>query len=104
MEIKIIKETENKLLARREIVANVLFEKATPTRKDIQKELAKKIKSAEELSIIKQIKTNFGEASAVVTAYVYSDKEIMTKTERKNLIEKHAGHEPKPEGEGEKTA
>lgn len=99
MDINIIEDKENKLLSRREIVGKINFEGKTPSRKDLQKEFAKKLKSDEKLTIINSVKTNFGDVSAKVTATVYSDEAVMKAIERKNLVEKHAGHEPKQEEE-----
>ena len=100
MEINISKQNNNDALSRIEATATIVFEKATPSRKDIQKEVAKKLKSKEELTIIKTVKTGFGEGKAVVSINAYNDETVMKRLERKNLIEKHAGHEPKKE-EGE---
>lgn len=100
MNITIDNKTKNPLLAREEVLATITFEgETTPSRKDIQQELAKKLKSTENTTIIKQIKTLFGSAQAKVTAYAYSDEKVMLITERKNLVEKHAGREPKEEKE-----
>jgi len=98
MNISISEQKENTILGRKEITATVLFEgNSTPNRKDIQKEIAKQIKSKEELTIINTIKTNFGEAKATISARAYNDEESMKAIERKNLVEKHAGHEAKEE-------
>ncbi len=98
MNITISEQKENKIFGRKEITATVLFEgNTTPTRKDIQKEISKAVKSKEELTIIETIKTNFGDAKATIIARAYDDEESMKAIERKNLIEKHSGHEPKEE-------
>lgn len=101
MDLTIKTQKENPLLSRKEIIAKVNFEGSTPKRKDIQAEVAKKAKLDDKLLIIKKIDTKFGECSAEVTAYAYSSEEIMLRNERKNLVEKHAGHEPKTEEEAE---
>ncbi|MGM5481531.1 MAG: 30S ribosomal protein S24e [Nanobdellota archaeon] len=97
MEVKIISQEENKSLSRTEVKASIVYEGTTPSRKDIQKEIAKKLKAKEELTIIKTIKTGFGEAKATVYANAYTDENVLKRAERKNLVEKHAGHEPKKE-------
>lgn len=101
MNLTIKEQKNNPLLSRKEITATISFEKSTPKRQEVQKELAKQAKVDEKLLIVKNIYTTFGQPSAKVTAYAYESEEIMKKSERKNLIEKHAGHEPKKE-EGEK--
>ncbi len=98
MNITLKQNNENKALSRKEVVAEVVFEKATPNRKLIQKEIAKLVKADEKLTIIKQIKTYFGSSKALITANIYNDENVMNKLERKNLIEKHISkEEPKAE-------
>ena len=97
MELNVLSQTENKTLSRIEAKVKVVFEKATHSRKDIQKEIAKKLKTKEELTIIQTIDTSFSEAKAVVEVTAYSDDKVMANIERKNLVEKHSGHEPKKE-------
>lgn len=104
MDITIKENKENKALFRNEVVAEMFFEKSTPNRKEIQKAVAKSLKVDETLVIIKQIKTEFGKSKAKITAHIYSNKDIMNKLERKNLIAKHVGaekakEETKEEGE-----
>ncbi len=100
MNLKIIKEKENKLLSRKEVVATINFDGTTPSRKKVQKELAKAVKADEKVVIIKHINTSFGSSFAEVIANVYSDEKVLATLERKNLVEKHIGHEPK-KAEGE---
>ncbi len=98
MNVTITEQKENVVLGRKEVTATVLFEgTATPNRKDIQKELAKQLGSKEDLTIVNTIKTVFGNAKAIVSARAYNDEESMLAVERKNLVEKHAGREPKEE-------
>ena len=97
MEIKIISQEENKPLSRTEAKVSLVYEGTTPSRKDIQKEVAKKLKAKEELTIIKTIQTGFGEAKAIAYVNAYTDETVLKKIERKNLVEKHTGHEPKQE-------
>ncbi|MFW6378855.1 MAG: hypothetical protein ACOCZV_02435, partial [Nanoarchaeota archaeon] len=97
METNIISQQKNEALSRNQVIATLIFEGATPSRKDIQKEVAKKTKGKENLTVIKTVNTAFGEAKAKVTAHVYSDEKVMLNNERKNLVEKHTGHEPKKE-------
>jgi len=99
MNITITNKKENPVLSRTEIVANIIFDKATPSRKEIQKAVAKELKGNEKLTIIKTIKTLFGNSKAVVSASIYDSEDVMNKIERKNLVEKHEGHEPKKEEE-----
>ena len=96
MNLTINETKENALLFRKEVSATILFEgKTTPSRKEVQAELAKQTKAKATLVLVLQINTNFGEAKAIVKAHIYDNEEVMNTLERKNLVEKHVGHEPK---------
>ncbi|MGE0793413.1 MAG: hypothetical protein AB7V77_04525 [Candidatus Woesearchaeota archaeon] len=103
MKLTIKEKKENKALSRTEVLAEVVFEKATPNRLEIQDLIAKEAKSDKKLTIIKTIKTSFGKSSALVTAFIYSNADVMNSIERKSLIEKHKKAEEvkadKPEAE-----
>lgn len=100
MNINITEQKENKLLGRQEIVGSMSFEGATPTRQAVQKEIAKLAKTKEDLTIVNEINTAFGTSKATIKANAYDNEENMFAVERKNLVEKHAGREPK-KAEGE---
>jgi ribosomal protein S24E len=97
MNVVIKNKIENKAMQRLEIEAQISFEKVTPSRKDIQKEIAKQVKANEKLTVVRNIYTKFGKNEAIATAHIYSKEDVMKQIERKNLVEKHAGHEPKAE-------
>ena len=99
MNLKVIDQKENVLLSRKEVSASINFDGATPSRKDVQKEVAAAMKAKENMTLIKQIDTDYGSSFAKVSAFIYTDEAVMKKLERKNLVEKHAGHEPKQEEE-----
>jgi len=95
VDLQIIQEKENILLSRKEINAKIMFDGKTPSRQDVQKELAKTTKAKEEMIIIRKIDTSFGTSTAIVTANIYTDAKMLKETERQNLVEKHIGHVPK---------
>ena len=97
MDIKIIKE-EKSVMQRKELTLEVTFEKSTPKRLDLKKEIAKKTKTKEDLLIIKKILTNYGERTAKVLAYAYKDEETLKKIEYPKVIEKNT---PKKEAKEE---
>lgn len=104
MDITIIHQEENKLLHRTEVTANLLFEGATPNRKDVQHAIATQLKAKEPLVIINKINTAFGNSKAIITARIYEDEKLMLIGERKNLVEKHKGHEPEEKKAAEEAA
>jgi small subunit ribosomal protein S24e len=94
MDITINNQYDNILLQRNEVTATMLFEGATPDRKQVQQAIAAQTKAKEKLVIITNINTSFGNSKAEVSAHIYKDEAIMFRNERKNLIEKHKGHDP----------
>lgn len=100
MKLSLVSEKENKLLSRRELIVKMEYMEKTPTRKDVQSEVAKSFNAKADLTIIEHIKNEFGKGLATITVYVYDNEEVMKRLTRQNLVEKHAGHEPKKE-EGE---
>lgn len=102
MEIEIQKQRETPLLARKRVTAIAHYEGTTPSRIQIRKEIASKVKSDEDLVIIRHIYTKFGSRDAKIIAHVYNDKAMVEKLEGKKLIDKHSGK--KAEKKEEKAA
>lgn len=74
MEINIINKKEEQLLSRALIKANIDFEKATPSYKEVTSLLATNLKIDEKLIAIRHIYNLFGTKKAEVIAYVYTDE------------------------------
>lgn len=83
MEISIEKKTENKLLSRIEVAGKIVFDKATPSYKDVTKKLSEVLKSKEDHIALKSVKTKFGHKEATFNANVYKDNESKKTTEKK---------------------
>lgn len=104
MEIKIIKENENKLIKRKEIDFEVNYPKAPPKKIEILDELSKKMNVDKNLIVIRKVVNVFGMRRMVGNAHVYSDIQILKKFEPKHILErvKRDGEEKKSKGkEGE---
>ena len=101
MELKILKEEEAPLLSRRKIVADVAFSGATPSKKDIWKQLASHLKTDEKLIVVKNIYTSFGNQQAQVVALQYMSEEEMKRIEPVRKEKAKAGE--KKEGAGEQA-
>ena len=95
MEINVLEDKEKPLLLRRELIADVVFESRTPSRDEIRKELAGKVKVNEELVIVTQINTEFGHRKAIVGAHIYKSKKDLESIEPNYLLKRHS----KPEKE-----
>ena len=90
MNIIILKQEKQPLLSRTEVSAKVSFKGSTPSKKDVQKNIASKLKQKEELTAIKHIYNEFGAQEAEVEAFIYEDKKVMS------VLEKSKKKEEKP--------
>jgi len=88
MDLKITREKVDPLLNRKEIDAEVSFEKVTPSREELRKAVAGKTASKEELVVVRLIKTIFGKTKATIKAYSYDDVISMNKIETANMLKR----------------
>lgn len=86
MELKINSNNENKLLGRREITFSVEQDSSTPSKKDIVKEVCKKLNLSPESTIIVKIDQGFGTKQSSGLAHSYESKAAMEKSEPKHLL------------------
>jgi ribosomal protein S24E len=84
MNVTILEKKESPLLSRAELIADIEFDKSTPSNTDVAKQLAALNKTEEGLVKIKKIATKFGAKKATVTAVIYTSKEAFDKVERKS--------------------
>jgi len=99
MKLEIIKEKEDKLLNRKELFLNIKFEKSTPSKESIKKQLCENLKLDPELLKLDEINQGFGERKAVVLAYLYKSKDQMNKIEKKNKKLKQESKKPEEKKE-----
>lgn len=95
MKLDIHKETEAPLLARKRVTLIAEFGGATPSRKDFLKEVAKKLKSDENLTVIRHIYSKFGRQKAKIIVNIYENADAMKRLEEADLIKKHREDEQK---------
>jgi len=81
LNISVIERKEEPLLSRTMLKANLDFEKATPSYKEVVSLLANHLKTDEKLIALRHIYTHFGAKKADVVAYIYIDES------KKQLIE-----------------
>jgi len=84
MKMHIVGEKEDKLLHRKEVLLKADYERQTPTKDEINKELINVLKASSEVIKLDVVKQKYGERSADIIAYVYKDKESLKKVEVKN--------------------
>lgn len=96
--MQILHQKEEKLLQRKEVKFKVNFEKVTPNKENLKKQISEHLKINPELVKIEKAAQTYGERSAEVTALIYSDKEFMKKVEVRNKkVKKDAKKEEKKE-------
>ncbi len=81
MDLTITKQEKKLLVQREEIEATVTIE-PTPSNKQIQEELTKKLNKPTELIIVKHIYSKFGSHENKIIAYIYDNKEALKKFEK----------------------
>ncbi len=101
VELKVTAKTENPLMKRTEILAEMFFGGATPSRKDVMAALAKQLHTAEDFLVIGSIETFYKTRSAKITARLYKDKETLKAVELEHLT-KRGRKEEKAEAAEEK--
>jgi len=90
MELVVKHQKENPLLHRKELTGMLSFTGATPSNKQLQEELAKKINAAPDTVAIKNISGTFGGTSAAFEAFIYENKEHHDTIEPKKKEKKTA--------------
>ncbi len=104
MKAEILDKKENPLLRRTEIIADLEYDGATVSRKQLQEELAKKLKVEPELVAIRHIYPAFGDRKAEAVVHVYQSKEDVDKIESKVYLNRTAGTKKGgKKGSGEKA-
>lgn len=81
MNVNVVSNTENKLLDRKEIDAEINFDGATPKREELKAAVCQKIALSPDLTVLRKVENSFGTKSVRVTAYSYTTKEALEATE-----------------------
>jgi len=101
MDFNILEKKENLLIERKEIRFEVSYAGVTPSFEDVRKELVKKLKSDEKLTVLDAVHQQYGAHKAKGYAKVY-DNEAAMKVELKHKLAKN--FEPKKkEGAGQEV-
>jgi len=79
MELKILQKNEEPLLSRTRVESEVLFEKATPSNKEIKTKLAQVLGNDEKLLDVIGIYTIYGLKKATILCYAYENEEVLKK-------------------------
>lgn len=97
MKLEFSEKREIPLLSRTRAQFRACFDKETPSREKIRKEVANILKVKEDLTIIKHVYPRFGKKEAKVIAHVYENMNDLKRIEEAHLLKKHFKEEKKAE-------
>ena len=83
MELEITEKKEEPLLSRIKIKAEIDFDNVTPSKEELKSRIASSLNASENLIVVKNIYTKFGEKKANALAYCYKSEEDIKKIEPK---------------------
>ena len=87
--MNVISDFENKLLGRREVKLTIENAAATITRVEAKSQVVKKFEAEEDLVIIENIGSRYGNANVTVTASIYDNKETLDKVTAKHIAKRN---------------
>jgi small subunit ribosomal protein S24e len=96
MNVNLINTVENKLLERKEVMAEVSFDGATPKRAQLKEAICQKIAANPEFAVLRNVASSFGRKAVKVVLHAYSAKEKLMAVEPVH-IKVREGLMPKPE-------
>jgi len=99
MKLDVLKESENKLLHRKELDIVLKDLGATPSKKDIIAAVSANLGAPENAIVLGSVHQKFGKREARVYVRVYESEEKKKSVELKPKEKKEAKEEPKKEGE-----
>ena len=85
MELTVKQKIENKPLGRQQLVCELMYDKAMPSRKEIREAICAATGVDASLLVIVSAKGGFGSNKATVLAHAYKDKQAFT-LEQKHLL------------------
>ena len=89
MELKIINDTENNMLKRRELEFYITGYEATNSKADAKRELCKKLNLSPDNTVIVSLNQEFGMKRSVGIAHSYSSAAELERVEPKFIIMKY---------------
>jgi small subunit ribosomal protein S24e len=95
MDIQVIKDKENPLLKRREVIFKISHDGPTPPRGSVIDRLAATMNSMPRLVVIDRMNTEFGKQETIGYAKIYEDEDRAREVERVHILERNKiGAEP----------
>ena|SRR3989338_5807306 len=91
MELKILHKKEEPLLSRTRLEGEVMFDKATPSTKEVKSSVAKSLGKDESLVDIDGIYNQYGQKKAKVVCYAYESLDVLKKIKVEGKKSKEKG-------------
>ncbi|MDL2261434.1 30S ribosomal protein S24e [Methanimicrococcus sp. OttesenSCG-928-J09] len=111
MDIKIVKDLDNKLLNRKELDFIVEYEGPTPSRADVRKKLAALLNTNVDLLIVQKMESEYGHQLVKGYAKLYESEDRMKLVEPEHVLKRNTmpeepvvEEEPAEEESGEEAA
>jgi len=88
MKVDKFEEKKNELLGRKEVLGYLVFDGATPKREDVKKAMCEKVGANPDMSILRELNTEYGLKRISAILHVYEDAEKMKEMENKYLLKR----------------
>jgi small subunit ribosomal protein S24e len=93
MDIKDV-HSEKLVLPRKEAKIKLSFTEAAPSRKQLKKMVAEKLKAKEDMVIIRHVYTKYGTKDAEIIVFVYDNEEALKSLEYGKMVQKNSDKKP----------
>jgi ribosomal protein S24E len=97
MDFKVISETDNPMLNRKEITAEIIFDAKTPSRAQLVDKAIEVLKADRKLIIIKKIEMVYGQRKASVSIRIYKNRKLLDRYEDNIRAAESVNEVSKPE-------
>ena len=85
--MKILKQVDTPLLSRKRVEIEIEhFDKATPKKEELKKQISELLKTKEELVSLRHIYTKYGYGKSKAIVHVYEKLEDLQRLEKKKII------------------
>lgn len=95
MKLTIKKKKSKPLLSRTEVIADIEFTQATPSKEELKEKISSSLKTDAKLVVVKRVSTPFGKKNGEVIAYAYNSESDLKRIEPKQKDKKKRKEEPK---------
>ena len=94
MEIKIIEDSEEKLLKRRSVKFSISEDAQTVSKEDAKKELCKKLGASPDAAIVYRVDQSYGVRQSFCYAHIYESEEALKASEPAYVLARAAKKSP----------